>query len=175
MPRTSQQPPEVRDVGKVWKVREIIQKKKSGRKVFYLIDWVGCALSDATWEPAAHLNYHALKSWREHGENKERFIAWRRARRTYLWSSRINAKTTSEKTKFAQMLDDHEPEYYQDNLFIASKSPILAKCEEAEQASGMQIDYDSPGDLSWTVKEETRVHPTVGSRREGRVTRNANK
>ena len=54
-----------------WEIDAILDERKSGRKVEYLVDWVG--FDDATWEPSSSLrNTAALDAWIKAGAARAR-------------------------------------------------------------------------------------------------------
>jgi hypothetical protein len=69
-PNNSQAPPPiVIDGTDEYEVKEILNEKKVGQGMQYLVKWKGYPRSEATWEPRSQLMKHALdvvRNWEEH-------------------------------------------------------------------------------------------------------------
>ena len=51
------QPPEIVEGEPEYEVKEVLDSKIRGRKVWYFVDWVGYRPEERTWEPADHLSH----------------------------------------------------------------------------------------------------------------------
>lgn len=68
----SPQPPEIINGEPEYEVKEVLDSKIKGGKLWYLVDWVGWGPEDRTWEPAENLTHAERLVAVYHGQHPQR-------------------------------------------------------------------------------------------------------